>query len=71
LKEIKRAARELQNRGKAGMREIDGHTVSDDVGNAGDTIRKDIANAGDDARGEARKARARTDEERATRRTTR
>jgi len=31
-------------------RELDGHDVGDDVGNAGDDIRKNLANAGDDIR---------------------
>ncbi len=71
MKEIKRAAREIQNRGKAGMREVDGHTVSDDIGNAGDTIRKNVADAHDEAQDEARKSRARSEEERNAHRTTR
>ena len=59
LKDIKRGIREVTTRGKAAMREVNGHTLSDDIGNAGDNIRKDAANARDEAQDQERRARAR------------
>jgi hypothetical protein len=35
---------------KEAVRNVDGHQVSDDIGNTGDEIRKDLGNAGDDLR---------------------
>jgi hypothetical protein len=32
---------------KKTLRDVDGHDLGDDVGNAGDEIRKDLGNAGD------------------------
>jgi hypothetical protein len=67
LKDLKRAARDLVTRGKSAGREIDGHSTSDDVGNAGDRIRQDYGNAKDEAQDEARKSRNQADDERARR----
>ena len=68
MQDIKRAARELTTRGKAGMREADGHSLSDDVGNAGDRVREAYGNAKDEAQDEQKKSRARTEHERSGRR---
>ncbi len=69
MKDIRRAAREAVTRGRAALRELNGHTLSDDVGNAGDTIRKDAANARDEARDEARRSRTRQADREADRKT--
>ena len=42
--------REAEQGVKKTLREVDGHDVTDDLGNAGDEIRKDLGNAGDDVR---------------------
>ena len=57
MKDIKRAARDLVTKGKAAGREVDGHSTSDDVGNAGDRIRQSFGNAKDEVRDESRKSR--------------
>jgi hypothetical protein len=44
----KETYREAEQGVKKTLRDVDGHDVSDDVGNAGDEIRKDLGNAGDD-----------------------
>ncbi len=68
MKDIKRAARDLVTKGKAAGREADGHSVSDDIGNAGDRIREDYGNAKDEARDESRKSRDRAQDDRSGRR---
>lgn len=50
MKDIRKTARDLQTGARRAGREVDGHTVSDDVGNAGDQIRKDADNARDEAK---------------------
>jgi hypothetical protein len=50
MDDAKRLYREGETRTKETLRELDGHDLSDDVGNAGDEIRKDLGNLGDDAR---------------------
>ena len=61
MKDLKRAARDVVTKGKAAGREIDGHSTSDDVGNAGDRIRQGYGNAKDEARDESRKSRDRSE----------
>lgn len=56
MDEMKKAAREGETATRKQLREVDGHTVSDDVANAGDEIRKNLGNAGDDARSAVRNA---------------
>ena len=50
MDDAKRIYREGEQKVKEGIRELDGHDVGDDIGNAGDAIRKDLGNAGDDMR---------------------
>jgi hypothetical protein len=50
MDELKRAGREVETETKKGMRELDGHDVGDDIGNAGDEVKKDLGNLGDDVR---------------------
>ncbi len=64
MKEIKRAARDLMTKGKEAGREVDGHSVSDDIGNAGDRIRQGYGNAKDEAHDEERKSRNQSEAER-------
>jgi hypothetical protein len=47
---VKEPLRDAEQGVKKTLREVDGHDVSDDLGNAGDEIRKDLGNAGDDVR---------------------
>ncbi len=63
MKEIRKAVRDLQTGLRKAGREADGHTVSDDIGNAGDEARKRAANARDDARSGARQVHSRAHEE--------
>lgn len=56
MDDLKRIYREGEDKVKEGGRELDGHDVGDDVGNAGDDIRKGLGNAGDDLRREGRGA---------------
>jgi hypothetical protein len=48
--EVKKGYREVEDKARELGREVDGHDIGDDVGNAGDEIRKDLGNAGDDIR---------------------
>ena len=50
MDDAKRIYREGEQKIKETVREVDGHDVGDDIGNAGDEIRKDLGNAGDDMR---------------------
>ena len=50
MDDAKRVYREGEDRVKEAARDVDGHDVGDDVGNAGDKIRKDLGNAGDTMR---------------------
>ena len=60
MNEIRKALRGITTGGKRAGREADGHTLSDDIGNAGDTARKDVANARDDAREKSRETSSRS-----------
>ena len=62
--DVKKPAREVENKSRELGRELDGHDVGDDIGNAGDDIRKDLGNAGDDIRRQADEARRDADEHR-------
>jgi hypothetical protein len=55
--DIKKAGRDIETGTKKRVRDLDGHDIGDDVGNAGDEIRKDLGNAGDHIRTEAGKPR--------------
>jgi hypothetical protein len=50
MDDVKRVGREVETEAKKGMRELDGHDLGDDIGNAGDEVKKDIGNLGDDLR---------------------
>jgi hypothetical protein len=50
MDDAKKFYREGEDKTKEAMREVDGHDLGDDIGNAGDEIRKDLGNAGDDLR---------------------
>lgn len=50
MDDVKKAYRAGETATKETLREVDGHQLSDDIGNAGDEIRKDLGNAGDDMR---------------------
>ena len=50
MDDAKRIYREGEDKAREAARELDGHQLSDDLGNAGDEIRKDLGNAGDDLR---------------------
>jgi hypothetical protein len=52
MDDIKKAGRELETETRKRVRDLDGHDVGDDIGNAGDEIRKDLGNVGDDIRRE-------------------
>lgn len=54
MDEAKRAGREIETDAKKGMRELDGHDLGDDIGNAADEVKKDLGNLGDDVRREGR-----------------
>ena len=56
MDDAKKAYREGENKVKEAAREVDGHTLTDDIGNAGDDLRQDIGNLGDDMRREGDKA---------------
>jgi hypothetical protein len=45
------------------MRELDGHELGDDIGNAGDEVKKDLGNFGDDLRRGGREVGDEIDEE--------
>lgn len=63
MDEVKRAGREVETETKKGMRELDGHDLGDDIGNAGDEIKKNLGNVGDDLRRGGREAGRELDEE--------
>lgn len=50
MDDVKRGYREVEDKARETARELDGHDVTDDIGNAGDEIRKHLGNAGDDMR---------------------
>lgn len=56
MDDAKRIYREGEQKTKETLRDVDGHDLGDDVGNAGDEIRKDLGNMGDDFRHEADRA---------------
>ena len=50
MDDIKRAGRDVETETKKQMRDLDGHDIGDDIGNAGDEVKKDLGNLGDDVR---------------------
>jgi hypothetical protein len=56
MDDVKKTYRDVEQGAKKTVREIDGHDVGDDVGNAGDAVRKDLGNAGDKVQHESERA---------------
>ena len=48
MDDMKRAGREVETETKKGIRDLDGHDLGDDLGNAGDEVKKNLGNLGDD-----------------------
>jgi hypothetical protein len=63
MDQVKRAGREVETETKKGVRELDGHELGDDIGNAGDEVKKDLGNFGDDLRRGGREVGDEIDEE--------
>lgn len=63
MDEAKRAGREVETETKKGLRELDGHDLGDDIGNAGDEVKKDLGNVGDDLRRSGREVEQGIDRE--------
>lgn len=53
MDELKKAFRGGEQGTREVARDIDGHDLSDDIGNIGDQARHDLGNLGDDVRGGA------------------
>lgn len=54
MDQMKQAGREVETEAKKTVRDLDGHDLGDDLGNAGDEIKKDLGNFGDDLRRKGR-----------------
>ena len=63
MDDVKRVGREVETGAKKGMRELDGHDLGDDIGNAGDEVKKDLGNLGDDLRRGGREVESEVDSE--------
>jgi hypothetical protein len=63
MDQVKRAGREVETETMKGMRELDGHDLGDDIGNAGDEVKKDLGNLGDDLRREGHEVEEGLDDE--------
>ena len=63
MDDVKRGVREVENTAREAGRELDGHDLGDDIGNAGDDIRKDLGNAGDEMRRSAEELGDRAEDE--------
>jgi hypothetical protein len=48
MDQMKKVGREVETETKKRVRDLDGHDVGDDLGNAGDEVKKEIGNLGDD-----------------------
>ena len=48
MDQMKKAGREVETETKKQIRDLDGHDLGDDLGNAGDEVKKDLGNLGDD-----------------------
>lgn len=53
MDEVKKTYRDVETTSKEAIRDVDGHDLSDDLGNAGDEARRKLGNLGDDIRHEA------------------
>lgn len=47
MDDARRIYREGELKTREAARDVDGHQITDDIGNAGDAIRKNLGNAGD------------------------
>jgi hypothetical protein len=56
MDDIKKTGRDIATETRKRVRDLDGHDLGDDIGNAGDEVRKDLGNAGDHLRTEVGKA---------------
>lgn len=56
MDQMKHAAREVETETKKQIRDLDGHDLGDDIGNAGDEVKKNLGNLGDDLRREGGEA---------------
>jgi hypothetical protein len=63
MDDVKRVGREVETEAKKGMRELDGHDLGDDIGNAGDEVKKDLGNLADDLRRSGREVERELDSE--------
>ncbi|MEO8252698.1 MAG: hypothetical protein ABI578_09525 [Chloroflexota bacterium] len=50
MDQLKKTGREIDTETKKKIRDLDGHDLGDDIGNAGDEVKKDLGNLGDDLR---------------------
>ena len=50
MDQVKRTGREVETDLKRGMRDLDGHDLGDDLGNAKDEVEQNLGNLGDDLR---------------------
>jgi predicted phage gp36 major capsid-like protein len=48
MDQMKKVGREVETETKKQIRDLDGHDLGDDLGNAGDEVKKDLGNLGDD-----------------------
>jgi hypothetical protein len=48
MDQMKKAGREVETETKKQIRDLDGHDLGDDLGNAGVEVKKDLGNLGDD-----------------------
>ncbi len=61
MDDLKQGYRDVETGGKKAVRDADGESVSDKIGNLGDDVRRDLGNAGDEADKEVRDADRRND----------
>jgi hypothetical protein len=63
MDDFTKARRDVENDVKERIRDVDGHDIGDDIGNAGDRMREGLGNAGDDVRQETDRLHDRTEAE--------
>lgn len=56
MDDAKKTYRDAETETKKVLRDVDGHDLTDDLGNAGDEARRKLGNLGDDARREVDEA---------------
>jgi hypothetical protein len=62
MNEVKKTYRDFETETKKVARDVGGHDLGDDVGNAGDEARRRLGNLGDDTRREIDEQERETDE---------